>query len=127
MPKVIRSAEVASQDMKFSLPAYLKDHVMFDHLLDGESIEWHFDNEKEVGVISSERLDEFVHVKRTVVYGDSNSGFRPPEQVRDNLPYLSPESDAAICFREVPDEDYLYFFSEERFFEEVEESGGLFN
>ncbi|NLV13228.1 hypothetical protein [Haloarcula argentinensis] len=126
MTGVLRTAESTSGDMKFAFPSYLKDQIMFDHLLDGESIEWHFDNERQVGVVASTRLEKFVHVKRAVVYGESNSSFRPPQQVRDNLPYLSNESDAAICFSEVPDEDYLFFFSEERLFKELDNRGGLF-
>ena len=122
---VIRTSEIGSLN-RLQVPPYLKDHIVFEHSLDGDCVEWHFDNQNKIGVVASERLDEFTYIGRSKVL-NKGSNIRPPQQLVDNLPDLSEDGKAAIYFSDEPEGGFLYFFGEGRFFEEIDERGGLFN
>jgi len=123
MREVIRSSEIRTQG-RLPIPDWIKENIIYSHPAFGDSVEWHYDNDMEVGVAASERLDDYTHLKRTEVINNGSS-IRPPQILVDNLDGFIEGEKAVIYYSEDFKGNHVYFFSEGRFFDEIESSGGL--
>jgi hypothetical protein len=124
MQGVLRTSKIGSKN-RLSIPDWIRENIIYDHPLFGESIEWYYDNIYEVGVAASERLDNFTHIRRTsVINGGSN--IRPPQALVDNLENFGEGGRAAVFYSEHFKGDLVYFFTEETFFNQIEEGDSSF-
>jgi hypothetical protein len=123
MEGVIRTSEIGSEN-RLSIPDWIRENIIYEHPLFGESIEWHYDNEIGVGVAASERLDNITHLKRTKVINEG-SNIRPPQILVDNLEGFTEHEKIALYYSEDHQRKSVYFFTEEKFFEKIDLVGGL--
>lgn len=114
----IGTGEVLTKD-EVQIPSHLRAKVIFDHPLDGKCVRWYYDSERNIGIVSSETLSEYVDLGFTKVYSDGSS-VRPPKALRDQLEYL-PESMVMVYLSLNEDRLGISFFEEKRFFEEIDE------
>ena len=121
---VVRTGDVKSQG-RIQLPRSLADRIVFKHELHEECVQWHFDNDRNIAILSSQRdLQGFTYVKRSQVYG-SPGQIRPPAAITDNLDSLE-NAEAVVYFSEEESEVYILFIPEDRLLQEIKEAGGLF-
>lgn len=124
MQGVIRTSKIGSEN-RLSIPDWIRDNLIYEHPLFGDSIEWYYDNVREVGVAASEKLDNFTHIRRTsVINGGSN--IRPPQVLVDNLENFGEGDRAAIFYARYFKGNLVYFFTEETFFDQEDNWAGLF-
>jgi len=124
MQGVIRTSKIGSEN-RLSIPDWIKDNIVYDHPLFGACIEWHFDNDTQIGVAACERLDDFTHLRRTEVINDG-SNIRPPQILVDNIESFTEDEKVAIYYSEHINENMIYFLTEQKLFEEIKSNGGLF-
>lgn len=105
---------------RVGIPDYVREHIVFEHELDGDCVEWHFDNEKQVGVVASEILSDYTYIQRSQVI-NNGSHIRPPQDLVDHLPDFGEDGRAAIYFSQASDNRPLLFLGERRFLSELEE------
>lgn len=82
---LIRTREVRSQK-KINFPDEVQAHISYEHRVHGESVEWHYEEDVGVAVISNDRLsnNRYVHVKRADVT-DNGVNIRPPNDLIESL------------------------------------------
>ncbi|TQQ82994.1 hypothetical protein EGH24_06050 [Halonotius terrestris] len=83
--ELIRTREVRSQK-KINFPDKVQRNVSFEHRAHGESVEWHYEENEGVAVISNDRLSDerYVHIKRANVM-DDGVNIRPPNDLIEDL------------------------------------------
>jgi hypothetical protein len=113
----IGTGEVLTKD-EVQIPSHLRGKIIFDHPLEGECVRWYYDPERNIGILSSETLSEYVELGFTTVYSGGSS-VRPPKQLRDELEY--PETKVMVYLSLDEDRIGISLFEEERFFEEIDE------
>jgi len=123
MRKVIRSSEIRTQG-RLPIPDWIRENIIYHHPAFGDSIEWHYDNDLEVGVAASERLDDYTHLMRTEVINEG-SNIAPPKILVDNLDGFIEGEKAVIYYSEEFKGNQVYFFPEKRLFEEIDERDSL--
>jgi hypothetical protein len=82
---LIRTRRVLDKQ-KINFPDEFQGKIAYNHELHGESVEWNYERNAKVAVVSSAPLtqDRYVHVSRTKVL-DNGSNIRPPDDLIGQL------------------------------------------
>jgi hypothetical protein len=77
--------EEASSNLHVNLPSELEETILFDHPAFGQSVQWHYDKNAEVIIVSNAELekDRYEHIKRSERLGTGQ--IRPPKDILEKL------------------------------------------
>lgn len=83
--ELIRTRKVRSQK-KINFPDEVQRNISFEHRAQGESVEWHYEENEGVAVISNDRLSDerYEYINWTEVT-DNGVNIRPPNDLIENL------------------------------------------